>query len=41
MKFVATFDPRLNGGVVVESHAAGVKVGDIIEIPNDIVSLTK
>lgn len=28
---VATFDPRLNGGVVVSSHVPELKVGDIID----------
>lgn len=30
--FVATFDPRLAGGVVVASHKKGVNVGDVIDI---------
>lgn len=30
--FVATFDPRLAGGVVVASHTEGVNVGDVIDI---------
>lgn len=27
--WIATFDPRLGGGVVVASHVKGVKVGDV------------
>ncbi|MCS7179854.1 MAG: CRISPR-associated ring nuclease Crn3/Csx3 [bacterium] len=30
--FVATFDPRLNGAVVVCSHTPDVKVGEIIKV---------
>lgn len=30
--FVATFDPRLAGGVVVASHTEGVNIGDVIDI---------
>ncbi len=30
--FVATYDPRQNGAVVVESHTKSVAVGDIIPI---------
>ena len=30
--FVATFDPRLFGGVVVASHTEGLNVGDVIDI---------
>lgn len=29
-KFVATFDPRLDGAVVVESHGSEWQVGDVI-----------
>ncbi|MEM1523142.1 MAG: CRISPR-associated ring nuclease Crn3/Csx3 [Thermofilaceae archaeon] len=29
---VATFDPRLRGGVVVASHVLDVKVGDVIDV---------
>ncbi len=31
-KFVATFDPRLKSGVVVESHTKDVGVGDLIPV---------
>ncbi|MCG0275530.1 MAG: CRISPR-associated ring nuclease Crn3/Csx3 [Thermosediminibacteraceae bacterium] len=31
-KFVATYDPRFGGAVVVESHIPSFKPGDIIEI---------
>ena len=30
--FVATFDPRLGGGVVAMSHTPGVSVGDIMPL---------
>lgn len=30
--YVATFDPRLGGGVVVASHVDSLKVGDVIDI---------
>ena len=30
--FVATFDPRLTGGVVVASHTEDLNVGDVIDI---------
>lgn len=29
-KFIATYDPRLEGAVIVERHAAGYKVGAVI-----------
>jgi CRISPR-associated protein Csx3 len=32
--FVATFDPRLGGAVVVESHTSKVKPGDVIKLDN-------
>jgi len=31
-QWVATNDPRLGGGVVIESHLKGVSVGDIVPI---------
>lgn len=30
--FVATFDPRLGGAVVVESHVRGINIGDVISV---------
>lgn len=37
--WVATYEPRLHGGVVVESHVSqGPEVGDVIEVPADSVS---
>jgi len=30
--WVATFDPRLGGGVVVASHTKGVEIGDIMSL---------
>jgi len=31
--YVATYDPRLGGAVVVESHTPNVREGDVIPIP--------
>lgn len=31
-KWVATYDPRLKGAVVVESHTSEISVGDVIPI---------
>lgn len=31
-RFVATYDPRLGGAVIVESHSPRPKVGDVIEV---------
>ena len=31
-KFVATYDPRLGGAVVVESHSSQPRVGDVIKV---------
>ncbi|MGQ9691848.1 MAG: CRISPR-associated ring nuclease Crn3/Csx3 [Thermoproteota archaeon] len=31
-KFIATYDPRLGGAVVVESHCPGYKVGDVVRL---------
>ncbi len=31
-QWIATFDPRLGGGVVVASHIPGVKVGDVVSV---------
>ncbi len=33
--FVATFDPRLGGAVVVESHKKGFNVGEVIKLGGD------
>ena len=30
--WVAVFDPRLGGGVVVESHVPEVQVGDVVKV---------
>lgn len=39
--FVATFDPRLAGGVVVASHTDGVNVGDVLDISDaDRIAVT-
>lgn len=31
-KFIATYDPREGGAVIVESHTSEYKVGDVIEM---------
>jgi CRISPR-associated protein Csx3 len=31
-KFIATYDPRLNGAVIVESHTKDYKSGELIEV---------
>jgi CRISPR-associated protein Csx3 len=31
--FVATFEPRLNKGVVVQTHVNDVSIGDLVEVP--------
>lgn len=33
-KFVATYDPRLQGAVIVESHDSNFKVGDVVPVLN-------
>lgn len=39
--FVATFDPRFRGGVVVFSHLDNVSVGDVVDISDaDRISVT-
>ena len=38
-KWVATYDPRLQGAVVVESHTPDVEVGDLIPIKEDKFTL--
>lgn len=37
-KFVATYDPRLQGAVVVESHGSDYKVGDVIPIDTSLIT---
>ena len=39
-KFVATYDPRLEGAVVVESHGSQYKVGDVIPIDAALLTST-
>lgn len=34
-RFIATYDPRIGGAIVVESHEKRFKAGDIIEIDKD------
>lgn len=36
-KFIATYDPRLGGAVIVESHSKDYKVGDVIKIEVEVV----
>jgi len=31
-KFIATYDPRLGGAVIIESHYQNYKVGDILKM---------
>jgi CRISPR-associated Csx3 family protein len=38
--WVATFDPRLGGGVVVATHARDVSVGEIIPVTPDLPKVT-
>ena len=33
-KFIATYDPRLEGAVIVERHAPDYKVGSVIRLTN-------
>ena len=35
-KFIATYDPRLGGAVIIESHEQGFKVGEIIEVEDEL-----
>jgi len=37
-KFIATYDPRLQGAVVVESHGSKYKVGDIIPVDASLIT---
>ncbi len=34
-KFVAIYDPRIGGAIVVESHEQKLEVGEIIEVDKD------
>src|SRR5687767_1284325 len=36
-KFVATYDPRLQGAVVVESHGSKYKAGDVIPVELSLI----
>ncbi len=36
--WVATYDPRIGGGVVVQSHVPSVREGDVIPLPEELVS---
>jgi CRISPR-associated Csx3 family protein len=38
--WVATFDPRLGGGVVVATHTRDVSVGEIIPVTPDLPKVT-
>ena len=33
-KFIATYDPRLGGAVIVESHSSEFREGEVIELEN-------
>ena len=37
-RFVATYDPRMQGAVVVESHTKEYNVGDIISIDKSLIT---
>jgi len=37
--WVATFDPRLGGGVVVQTHVSGVNVGQVVPLPEAAVTV--
>lgn len=37
--WVSTFDPRLGGGVVVESHVPEVHVGQVVPLPETAVTI--
>ena len=37
--WVATFDPRLGGGVVVASHVPDVHVGQVVPLPQAVVTI--
>jgi CRISPR-associated protein Csx3 len=37
-KFVATYDPRLNGAVIVESHSIDYEAGDVIPVDPAILN---
>ena len=34
-KFIATFDPRIEGAIIVESHSQDYKVGEVIRVKID------
>ena len=34
-KFIATYDPRIGGAIVVESHEQRLEVGEILEVDKD------
>lgn len=39
--WVATFDPRLGGGVVVASHTKGVEIGDVVSLDgHSVITVT-
>jgi CRISPR-associated Csx3 family protein len=35
--FIATFEPRVGKGVVVQSHVEGLSIGDLVDIPSEKV----
>lgn len=35
-KWVGTFDPRLGGAVVVETHGGNVQVGQVVPVPKSV-----
>jgi CRISPR-associated protein Csx3 len=38
--FVATFEPRMGKGVVVQSHVSDLNVGDLVDVPEEKVVIT-
>ncbi|MEM1123800.1 MAG: CRISPR-associated ring nuclease Crn3/Csx3 [Bacteroidota bacterium] len=40
-RWVATYDPRWQGGIVVETHDPSIKVGTVIPVATTIFSTTK
>jgi CRISPR-associated protein Csx3 len=37
--FIATFDPRLGGAVVVESHEINVRIGEVLPLSGETVKV--
>jgi CRISPR-associated protein Csx3 len=38
-KFIATFDPRIGGAIIVESHSQDYRVGEVIKVKiNELIN---